>query len=173
MSYLKTILWWKRHRVTPDYAMTGWYKAFRIVDGNHLKKRLNTLEPRCARSLVYISTIFNVCTFTDDTLEENTIFHQDIPPMLQERIQLRLGRQITIKQLECYEPGMPTKCDPTNAVLNGRCSEANQCLNSTVIVHGNHSSSKKPSKQTWGLRGGILIGVTQFKRLCQGQDDKR
>jgi hypothetical protein len=32
---------------TPDYAVTGWRKAFKIVDGNH--SRLNVLEARmCA-----------------------------------------------------------------------------------------------------------------------------
>jgi hypothetical protein len=28
------------HRVTPNYAVTGWHRAFRIVDGKHLKARL-------------------------------------------------------------------------------------------------------------------------------------
>jgi hypothetical protein len=31
------------HKVTPDYAVTGWLKAFRIVGGEHLKMRLNVL----------------------------------------------------------------------------------------------------------------------------------
>jgi hypothetical protein len=34
----------KQHRIT-DYAGTGCCKAFRIVDGEHLKMRLNVLEP--------------------------------------------------------------------------------------------------------------------------------
>jgi hypothetical protein len=34
--------------VTSDYAVTGWCKAFRIVDGEYLKTRLNVLEPGCA-----------------------------------------------------------------------------------------------------------------------------
>jgi hypothetical protein len=38
--------------VTQDYAVTGEaYKAFRIVDGEHLKTRLNVLEPGSARTL--------------------------------------------------------------------------------------------------------------------------
>jgi hypothetical protein len=36
--------------LTPGYAVTGWRKAFiRIVHGEHLKTRLNVLEPGCAR----------------------------------------------------------------------------------------------------------------------------
>jgi hypothetical protein len=45
MSYFKHILDGKRYRVTPDNAVTGWRKAFRLVDREHLKKRLNALEP--------------------------------------------------------------------------------------------------------------------------------
>jgi hypothetical protein len=41
----------KRHRATTDYAVIGWRKAFRIVDGEHLKTRLNVVEPECARTL--------------------------------------------------------------------------------------------------------------------------
>jgi hypothetical protein len=49
ISYFKTILFFdgKCDRVTPDYAVTGLHKAFRIVDGEHLKPRLNVLEPGC------------------------------------------------------------------------------------------------------------------------------
>jgi hypothetical protein len=36
---------------TPD-AMTGWHKAFRIIDREHLKMRLNKLEPGCAQTLL-------------------------------------------------------------------------------------------------------------------------
>jgi hypothetical protein len=34
----------KLHVVTPDYAVTGWCKAFRIGDGEHLKTRLNVIK---------------------------------------------------------------------------------------------------------------------------------
>jgi hypothetical protein len=37
----------KQHWVTLDYAVTGWWTAFRIVWGT-LKMRLNVLEPECA-----------------------------------------------------------------------------------------------------------------------------
>jgi hypothetical protein len=39
----------KRHRVIPDYTVTAWRKAFGIVDGEHLKTRLDVLEPGCAQ----------------------------------------------------------------------------------------------------------------------------
>jgi hypothetical protein len=39
----------KRHRVTPGYAVTGWHKAFRIMDGEHLKKEAECARPKmCA-----------------------------------------------------------------------------------------------------------------------------
>jgi hypothetical protein len=37
--------------VTPEYAVTGWRKAFRIVVGEHLKSRVNVLEPGYVREL--------------------------------------------------------------------------------------------------------------------------
>jgi hypothetical protein len=37
--------------VTPDYAVNGWRKAFRIVDGEYLKMMQNVLEPGCAQTL--------------------------------------------------------------------------------------------------------------------------
>jgi hypothetical protein len=41
----------KWHRVTPDYSIYGWCKAFRIVDGEHWNTRPNVLEPRCVQTL--------------------------------------------------------------------------------------------------------------------------
>jgi hypothetical protein len=48
--------WWKmtQGRTRPDYAMIGWRKAFRIVDGEHLKQRLNVLEPGYVQTLLEI-----------------------------------------------------------------------------------------------------------------------
>jgi hypothetical protein len=40
----QTFLWWKMTHVRLWYAMTGWHKAFRIINGEHLKMRLNVLE---------------------------------------------------------------------------------------------------------------------------------
>jgi hypothetical protein len=53
------------HGVTTDYAVTGWRKAFRIVDGEHLKTRLNVLEPGCARTLATcdLSVVFDPLVF--------------------------------------------------------------------------------------------------------------
>jgi hypothetical protein len=55
MSYSNPLFDGKGHRVTPDYAVTGWCKAFRIVDGEHLKMRLNVLRLRQLGICLYCS----------------------------------------------------------------------------------------------------------------------
>jgi hypothetical protein len=51
ICHISKLFFGKRHRVTTDYAPTGWCKAFRIADGEHLKTGLNVRDPRCAWTL--------------------------------------------------------------------------------------------------------------------------
>jgi hypothetical protein len=39
-------------RITADYAVTGWRKAFRVIYGEHFRTRMNVIEPGCVRHLV-------------------------------------------------------------------------------------------------------------------------
>jgi hypothetical protein len=57
-NFLKHFCDGKRHRVTPDYAVTGWHSE--SSTGNILKTRLNVLEPGCTRTMATWDLFMNV-----------------------------------------------------------------------------------------------------------------